>query len=82
MDLPYTGIELGSPALQADSLPSELSGKPRVQKRATIIPASEKENLGPGFLVQFKQYARFPHIRSEARVTEVKQLFHSVVLEK
>ena len=41
-----------------------------------------KRKLGPGFLVHFKQYARFPHIRSEARVTEVKQLFYSVVLEK
>ena len=28
MDLPNPGIELGSPALQADSLPTELSGKP------------------------------------------------------
>ena len=27
-DLPDPGIELGSPALQADSLPTELSGKP------------------------------------------------------
>ena len=27
-DLPNPGIELGSPALQADSLPTELSGKP------------------------------------------------------
>ena len=28
MDLPDPGIELGSPALQADSLPIELSEKP------------------------------------------------------
>ena len=27
-DLPDPGIELGSPVLQADSLPTELSGKP------------------------------------------------------
>ena len=27
-DLPNPGIEPGSPALQADSLPSELQGKP------------------------------------------------------
>ena len=27
-DLPNPGVELGSPALQADSLPTELSGKP------------------------------------------------------
>ena len=30
-DLPDPGIELGSPALQADSLPTELSGKPKEQ---------------------------------------------------
>ena len=28
-DLPDPGIEQGSPALQADSLPTELSGKPK-----------------------------------------------------
>ena len=28
MDLPDPGIELGSPALQVDSLPTDLSGKP------------------------------------------------------
>ena len=28
MDLSNPGIELGSPALQADSLPAELPGKP------------------------------------------------------
>jgi len=28
MDLPDPGIKPGSPALQADSLPTELSGKP------------------------------------------------------
>ena len=28
-DLPDPGIELGSPAWQADSLPAELSGKPQ-----------------------------------------------------
>ena len=35
-DLPDSGIELGSPALQADSLPSELPGKP---------PSSHKQKL-------------------------------------
>ena len=29
-DLPNPGIELGSPALQVDSLPTELSGKPQM----------------------------------------------------
>ena len=35
MDLPNPGIEPGSPALQADSLPTELSGKP--QEALSII---------------------------------------------
>ena len=38
-DLPDPGITLGSPALQADSLPTELSGKPsgnhKQNKKAT-----------------------------------------------
>ena len=29
-DLPNPGIELGSPAFQADCLPTELSGKPDI----------------------------------------------------
>ena len=32
-DLPNPGIEPGSPVLQADSLPSELQGKPQWKKR-------------------------------------------------
>ena len=34
-DLPDLGIEPGSPALQVDSLPSELSGKPIVEQTVT-----------------------------------------------
>ena len=37
MDLPDAGIELGSPALQADSLPTELSGKPKVKITQSIF---------------------------------------------
>ena len=29
VDLPHLGIQPGSPALQVDSLPTELSGKPQ-----------------------------------------------------
>ena len=32
MDLPDPGMEPGSPALQADSLPTEISGKPSSEK--------------------------------------------------
>ena len=35
MDLPDPGIELGSPALQEDSLPTELSGEPPAGKEST-----------------------------------------------
>ena len=39
-DLTNPGIELGSPAFQADSLPSEQPGKPSVSKRQPNIPES------------------------------------------
>ena len=43
VDLPHPGIKWGSPALQADSLPTELSGKPimyiiSAQQMVTTIP--------------------------------------------
>jgi len=31
VDLPNSGIQPGSPALQGDSLPTELSGKPSIE---------------------------------------------------
>ena len=37
-DLPYLGIEPWSPALQADSLPTEPLGKPTAHGRADQIP--------------------------------------------
>ena len=39
MDLPDPGIELGSPVLQADSLPAELPGKP--------IPIAAQRDMFP-----------------------------------
>ena len=38
-DLPYPGIELGSLALQADSLPSEPPGKPKNTGVGSLIPS-------------------------------------------
>ena len=35
-DPPDPGIELGSPALQADTLPSEPPGKPPLTRKATV----------------------------------------------
>ena len=46
-DLPHPGIELGSPALQADSLPAEPPGKPKntgvgsLSLRQRIFPTQE-----------------------------------------
>ena len=51
-DLPDTGIEPRSPALQADALPSEPPGKPR----ETHVNAAEQLNdLTSTFLKGFKQ---------------------------
>ena len=36
-ELPNSGIEPGSPALQADSLPAELPGKPNLSKYCTKL---------------------------------------------
>ena len=45
--LPNPGIELGSPALQVDSLPTELSGKPVFfgckQKKDTPRPRAKEK---------------------------------------
>ena len=41
VDLPYPRIKLGSLALQADSLPIELSGKPAVQETRVQSLAGE-----------------------------------------
>jgi len=35
-DLPNPGIKLGSPVLQVDSLPTELSGKPYIPSHRNI----------------------------------------------
>ena len=43
MALPDPGIELGSPALQDDSLPTELSGKPDKQYKTLIFKTSKRK---------------------------------------
>ena len=42
MDVPDPGTKLGSPALQTDSLPTELSGKPLEVKDYPELPAGPK----------------------------------------
>ena len=42
-DLPNPGIEPGSPALQADSLPTKLQGKPLNHRKNEISPFVKNE---------------------------------------
>ena len=45
MDLPDPGIELGSPALQVDSLPTELPGNPTEEGKKLYILVILKNNF-------------------------------------
>ena len=59
-DLPHPGIEPGSPALRADSLPSELQGKPHINiyplpfrppsQPAPSCPSRPSQSTGLSFL--------------------------------
>ena len=44
-DLPNPGIEPGSPALQADSLPTELQGKPCFDHRLAVNSLKKNKTL-------------------------------------
>ena len=43
MDLPDPGMELVSPALQADSLPAELPGKPNEKQMTSFLNKKSAE---------------------------------------
>ena len=49
MDLSDPGIELGSPVLQADSLPAELPGKPK-RKSTTLLLNETNHSLTSSYL--------------------------------
>ena len=49
-DLPDPGIKLGSPALQVDSLPTELSGKPQVEQVVKNPPANAGDMRNSGLI--------------------------------
>ena len=58
MDLPDPGIKPRSPALQADSLPTELSGKLdresiRKKHNMTHLGDNKHPNLGEGLILKF-----------------------------
>ena len=61
VDLPNPGIKLGSPALQVDSLPTELSGKPWycVYVHNLLIHSSADGHLS---LLSFATFSLFPWI--------------------
>ena len=62
-DLPDPGIEPRSPALQADSLPSEPPGKPILSKQTYSVPIILKKNLPLNFSGPFtvKLFKRLPY---------------------
>ena len=62
-ELPNPGIESGSPALQADSLPAELSGKPIKE----IVFVKESKNLSRW------QKELFPWVGFQGRVWQRDQ---------
>ena len=52
-NLPNPRIELGFLALQADSLPSESSGKPNLKEKGTTIEGSQRSKKGDSILSEF-----------------------------
>ena len=54
-DRPNTGIEPGSPALQADSLPSELPGKPLSSEGQIQIAANQGSRGTAWTIVRLKK---------------------------
>ena len=61
-DLPNPGIEPGSPALQADALPSEPPGKPESQPGASINPLVDM--LHSPLQSQTSKTSSFSHFKS------------------
>ena len=66
-DLPHRGIEPGSPALQADSLPTESLEKPR--KLNTMIHVKEKKKKNT--LGQNGVYSRNPRLVQYLKVIQI-----------
>ena len=59
-DLPDSGIELRSPALQADSLPTELQGKPRDKDDCVLMTAdNNRQLLWSTSVIQFTGTVRY-----------------------
>ena len=58
-DLPNAGIEPGSPALQADALPSEPQGNLRYADDTTVMAESEEELKS--LLMKVKEESKTQH---------------------
>ena len=75
MNLPHPGIEPGSPALQADSLPTELSGKPPLVKKPPAKTGDVRDTIDSLVAQMVK---RLPAMRE----TQVPSLGWEDALEK
>ena len=94
MDLPDPGIKPGSPALQADSLPAELPGKPVILPRPHLFDKGSSKLwrrqwqptpvLLPGKIPQTEEPGRLQSmgLGSRTRLSNFTFTFHFHALEK
>ena len=75
-DLPDPGIELGSRALQADSLPTELSGKPKVTQLCPTL-WDPMDYIVHGLLqARILECIAFPFSRGSSQLRDQAQISH------
>ena len=76
-DLPNPGIKLGSPALQADSLPTELLGKPKVKVAQSCLPVCDPMGCTVHGILQARilEWVAFPFSRRSCQSRDWIQIF-------
>ena len=74
-DLPNPGMELRSPALQVDSLPAELSGKPAGKSLLVQEDLFKNRNISCSFPITLIDYLCFPQIRLKVLYYNNPKLF-------
>ena len=77
-DLPYPGIEPGSPALQVDSLPTEPPGKPQYAAAAAKSPKQIRRGKGPAGQEVYVQVSENPAAEAQEQRMETS-LEHSLL---